>query len=265
MFNGTPAFHVFAVLLNSDSGMGFLIGIGILVALLLLSIPLSRRAKKRAHTAKLNQIAQQLGWTFHESAPLTSIPARERFSLFTQKGATGNSIRNVMSAKVHDAEALAFEYAYSVLTASAEGTTQTTTKTQTVAYFASPQLNLPEFVLRPKGVTHKLAAALGHSDIAFDSHPLFSKKFLLRAPEEHAVRRVFRPAALAFFENNPNLWAEGNGNELLVYRLSQTVKPEELHDFLDRAQSLLNVFQQAESAPSDAGRPDELLHAAAGA
>jgi hypothetical protein len=261
MFKHAQTFHVFAMFLKAGSRFGGLIVIGFLVALfIVLALLAKKRAKTR--TTRISEIARQMGWTFRESAPLSLIPTPERFSVFSQKHTTGKGLRNVMSAKIHDADALGFEYAYSIQTLGSGGTPQTTTTTQTVAYFSSPHLNLPEFLLRPKGATHKLAAALGSKDIAFDSHPTFSEKFLLRGPDEQSVRSVFRPEVLAFFEDNLNLSVEGSGNELLVYRLNKAVKPEELNEFLNQAKTLLNIFQQSKSAPGNAVRSGELRAAA---
>ena len=46
---------------------------------------------------------------------------------------------------------------------------------QTVIYFRSPQLHLPEFALRPENLFHKMGAAFGYQDIDFDSHRKFVK------------------------------------------------------------------------------------------
>jgi hypothetical protein len=246
MFNVAPTLYVFAVLLKGGSGPGFLIGVGIVVALLLLSIPMGRRAKKRAQarTAHLKQIARQMGWTFRDSAPLSLIPTLDRFAICSQRGATSKRILNLMAGKIQDTDASVFEYTYSVQHGSAEGTTTTTAKTQTVAYFKSPQFNLPEFLLRPKRVTQKSVAAVGSKNIAFDSYPTFSQKSWLGGPDEQAIRSVFHHEALTFFENNLNLWVEGHGNELLVYRLNK-IKPEELNDFLNQATNVLRAAVNA--------------------
>jgi hypothetical protein len=58
---------------------------------------------------------------------------------------------------------------------------------------------LPDFDLRPETVAGRVASALGGQDIDFDTNPAFSARYRLRAGDEQAARRVFRPEVLNFF------------------------------------------------------------------
>ena len=66
----------------------------------------------------------------------------------------------------------------------------------------------------------KLCEMLGLKDIDFDSHPQFSKDYLLKGADEAAVRRCFHPAVLTFFEQHTGKrqWVATEGlGSILVY------------------------------------------------
>jgi hypothetical protein len=62
-----------------------------------------------------------------------------------------------------------------------------------VISFQSSLLSLPEFELRSENMFHKIGKAFGCQDINFESHPEFSKRYLLRGADEEAVRTFFTP------------------------------------------------------------------------
>ena len=67
---------------------------------------------------------------------------------------------------------------------------------QTVVGLSLPTLTLPPFVLMPENLFHKVVSALGWHDIDFPEAPNFSKRFLLRGAQEHAIRAAFNPGVL---------------------------------------------------------------------
>lgn len=74
--------------------------------------------------------------------------------------------------------------------------------------------------------------------------PEFSKKYVLHATEaEGPVRERFTPTALAWFANHPGWNVEGNGGQLMIYRMGRNVKPEKLAEFLASAREVLAQFQ----------------------
>ncbi len=48
---------------------------------------------------------------------------------------------------------------------------------------------------------HKIRNIIGYKDIDFDTHPNFSKNYLLNGEDENAIRNVFNEGVLYFFEN----------------------------------------------------------------
>ena len=210
-----------------------------IVVVLLLLIPLYFYQKKKAaeRTQAMRQIATALGWAFYDSQSLASLPGWEQHFLFSQ--GRGQQIYNMLAGDWNGVRAALFDYRYTT----GHGRS-TQTHHQTVAYFQSGKLRLPQFSLRPEGFGYKLIAALGYQDIDFPTHPVFSSKYLLRGPDEAAIRQTFNERVLTYFDHNLKLWVDGTGQELFVYQMNTTVRPENLRAFLDQGAAVLNIFQQ---------------------
>ena len=80
-----------------------------------------------------------------------------------------------------------FDYEYVV-----EGSESNSSYKQSVIWFHSENLCLPNFALRPENLFHKIGGVLGYQDIDFESHPKFSKTFLLRGNDEPKIRDIFK-------------------------------------------------------------------------
>ncbi|MEC9473853.1 MAG: hypothetical protein VX584_04130, partial [Actinomycetota bacterium] len=63
-------------------------------------------------------------------------------------------------------------------------------------------LQLPTFVIRPENLFHKIGSTFGYQDIDFDAHPTFSKRYLLRGPDEEAIRNTFTDEFLSSYERH---------------------------------------------------------------
>ncbi|MFA4947427.1 MAG: hypothetical protein WC674_02830, partial [Candidatus Krumholzibacteriia bacterium] len=104
--------------------------------------------------------------------------------------------------------------------------------------------NLPAFTMRPENVFHKLGSMMGYQDIDFESNPVFSKKYLLRGPDDAAIRNAFTSRVLMFFESEPGLCVEADGRKLIVYRHSVRTKPEVLRESLEKGVQIAGLFQR---------------------
>ena len=108
------------------------------------------------------------------------------------------------------------------------------TQYQTVAAFTYPAASIPTFQFGPEHWYHKVGNVVGFQLIRFDSHPSFTKRFLLRGPDESAIRSFFMPPLLSYFESlpeKPSWCIEATGPLLLVYVHSHRAKPEMLRNF----------------------------------
>lgn len=113
---------------------------------------------------------------------------------------------------------------------------------QTVALLRYPRQPLPQFDLRPENIVHRIGSTFGCQDIDFPASPDFSRSYLLRGPEEAAIRSLFGINLLKFFENHPGWCVEGGGAWLAVYRSGRLVKPKDYPTFIDEAKLVLWAF-----------------------
>ena len=110
---------------------------------------------------------------------------------------------------------------------------------QSVVYFCSPKLDLPQFVLQPEKKFHQFGDL---QDIDFSSHTKFSDDYLLQGNPEESVRNLFNDQLLNFFESKPGLCVEGGANQMLFYRLNERISPNKLSQFLEEGMQVLSKF-----------------------
>ena len=186
------------------------------------AIAQSKREKER--TQQFQSGASLLGLEFASDAPLNWIPNLETFALFSQ--GHSKSMSNVLYGQIEGIKAALFDYRYRV----GHGKHRSTYN-QSVVYFEPPNLSLPLFSLRPERTFHKIISALGYQDIDFGNRPEFSKQYLLRGPDEQAVRNTFSDAVLSSYETNPGTCTDGGGNQLFIFRQNYRIAPLEAQSF----------------------------------
>ncbi|MCI0354976.1 MAG: hypothetical protein L0099_08065 [Acidobacteria bacterium] len=185
----------------------------------------------------LEQAALEIGFTFEREADLQALGEARSVHLL----GLGHSqqLRNLMRGHAGGGQALLFDFEY---TQGAGKYRQT--YIQTVAAFRLKRGVLPGFQLGPESVLHKVGALFGYQDIDFDSHPQFSSRFLVRGPDENAIRAVFDPGVLGFFEGlekGQRWWVEGQGEWLIAYRWAEETKPARLRQFLEEASAIATL------------------------
>jgi hypothetical protein len=193
----------------------------------------SIQAKKR--TQAMQEVAQQIGFNFvgNDQSSATQV----RTALFN-KGSS-RKFRNIMNGAFAGFQANLFDYSYTT-----SNGRNSSTWIQTVAAFMQDS-HLPLFELRPEGFLDRVSEVFVHQDIDFESHPEFSRRYMLSGPEEQAVRELFTPALLTFFEALPpeKKWhIEGGEGTLFVYRSAATVKPDDIRSFLEETSSIAQTF-----------------------
>ena len=190
--------------------------------------------KKRR--ALLKEIADSLSFSYAEKDNGFLLSSLDQFYLFSQ--GRSRRIYNVMKGTLIGTAITIMDYRYTT-----GGGKNSTTFKQTVIIFDSEHLQLPSFSLRPENVFHKIGSAFGYRDIDFDSHPGFSKKYLLRGMNEEAVRNTFDYDLLSYCEQQKNLYLEGEGNKLIYYKFGRRIKPDEIKLFLEQGMAVFNQFR----------------------
>ena len=217
------------------------IGLAVLVGIIgLLKLRFERRRRETLALA-----AGQHGLSFDAAGEPLAPEEVKGFHLFSDGRA--RQTRNVMRGSSSGMEIVLFDYKY----VTGSGKNQSVHQ-QTVAAFRLPGATLPGFDLRHENVLYKVAALFGYRDINFTEHPEFSRRYLLRGTDQDAVRALFSPALVQFFENPIHVdrrWAvEGAGNLLLVYRPEKRISGEALPQFLQDSTTVAAQFRQGTGA-----------------
>jgi len=208
----------------------------VIVGILVTTIGSRIRAKKR--TQALQTAAQELGFAFEGEgwSDPTRAPQLET-ALFTR--GRYREFRNIMTGTTAGFKVGIFDYTFITRAGKSSHTW-----TQTVTAFTQ-ELGLPLFEMRPESFMDRVGDAFVHQDIKFDSHPDFSRRYLLRGPDPEKIRELFSPALLTFCEGlaAKDKWhVEGCGASLIVYRSEATVDAAEVRSFLDETSSIARNF-----------------------
>lgn len=115
---------------------------------------------------------------------------------------------------------------------------------QTVIFAQLTRTDLPQFVLAPENVFHKIGQKMGLKDIDFEQFPAFSDVYLLQGEDETAVRELFKPRLLEYFQSKKmDTTLEGRGNGLLLFRPGKRLKPDEWETRFNQFREMVNYFQ----------------------
>jgi hypothetical protein len=211
--------------------------LGGILALIGLVVYLGHRAEKK-RAREFEEAAADLGFEFAPWGDPAVLHGLREFHLFSQ--GHSRKMRNLLRGKAGDLEVAIFDYRYTT----GSGKHQRVWNHSVVRFnFGGP--GLPAFSLRPENVWHKIGSWFGYRDIDFDTHPAFSRAYLLRGADEDAVRGLFTDAVLEFYEREPGLSTEGAGNTLVFYRHSVRVGPRAVRGFLEDGFRVLALFRPA--------------------
>lgn len=212
---------------------------GLLIFILFLALAAGILALALYHEKKrreaLERVAAQLGMRFSAQLPeeIRSRLLQAGFGLFERSH--GRRFYNSMSKRLIDGtEITVFDYQYT----RGRGKSSSTYR-QSVFYAYHEDLHLPRFRLHPENAFfHGIAKAFGMQDINFESHPKFSRSYLLRGQDEAQVRLRFHPGVLSFLEQYPNYCAEGAGAHLILWQNDRQVSPEEIAKWMRLGEEL---------------------------
>ena len=181
-------------------------------------------AYEKKRTAALADACLRFGFNFQPQIPAEQASTFGTFHLFNR----GHRRKgwNLMTGKAGGAAVAMFDYRYTT-----GGGKNSHTWTQTVAVFPEAG-GLPAFLLAPEHWWDKLGEILGQKDIDFEASPDFSKHYLLKGPDETAIRTAFGAEALGYFGQHEGWSVEAKDGALAVYRVGKRPKPEELQTFV---------------------------------
>ncbi len=176
-------------------------------------------------------------FTFSQKGDPNLLDRLKGFHLFSQ--GHSKKIANVLMGKAGALDVAVFDYAYTT-----GGGKHSQHWRQTVIFFERDDMSLPKFTLRPENIFHKIGQVFGYKDIDFDSHPEFSKRYLLRGENEEAVRATFGDEARSFYESDLKLSTEAAGPQLIHYRSGKRVSPDQISEFIKQGVRVLTLFRK---------------------
>ena len=203
------------VLIVFAAGAVVLVGAGIYL----------NRQWERKRSAALGDVALRMGFNFLQQIPEAQLEALGSFPLF--KHGHSKRARNLMRGKSGGTELVLLDYQYTT-----GGGKNSHTWRQTVAVYPAGGGALPEFTLAPENILAKIGTLFGYQDIDFEASEEFSKHYLLRGPDETAIRSAFGMEALGYFAAHLGWSVESHGGALAVYRTSKRCAPEEIQSFV---------------------------------
>jgi hypothetical protein len=218
----------------------------LLVVVAVIAYVYCRRERKR--TEALRQLAEewQFDFTPKDDGGLLNELAGWNSYLFSL--GRGRAVYNVLRGRASGLEMAIFDYDYHT-----GGGKTRHDYCQTVVAFRFDGPPLPAFALRPENVWHKIGHQFGYQDIDFDGYPTFSSRYLLRGPNEAAVRAAFTDRVLSFYEGTQGLSAEAGGDWLLHYRHGRRVEAERIRPFLEEGFQVLAAFRPPGDGETKAG------------
>ena len=193
-------------------------------------------AKRRK---ELEKEAHKLGMSFSEKDDWGLIGFLKDFKLF-RKG-FGKRVTNVMHAQDDwlKMEARVFDYRYTIHSGKSSRVFR-----QTVFFMQSKQLGLPEFLLKPENIFHKIGQLLGMQDIDFEEYPAFSNQYLLKGDDEDYIRATMNDQVLKFFTVEKNWTLEGVNYYLLFYRNNKLLHPSQIRRFYQKGLKICEMLSQ---------------------
>jgi len=177
-----------------------------------------------------------MGLSYAEKGDKALLASLDHFRLF--KKGHSRRITHLVQGQANEIDLKVFDYRYTT-----GGGRNASAHRQSVLLLRTPDLNLPAFTLRPEGLLDKIGAVFGLQDMDIEDRPDFSKHFILRGLDEAALRRLFRPEVLAWYETHHGVSTEGAGQELVFYRAGKRVPPEGLPARLEEGFALLTLFR----------------------
>lgn len=210
---------------------------GGVILLIIGGITWSIMAEKKRREA-LEATAEEMGLSYFKDGDQQLLDRLSSFKLFNQ--GRSRKMKNLIQGDSGEVHIAIFDYQYTV----GSGKNQSTYN-QSVATIQSAELVCPDFLMRPEGFFDKIGGAMGFQDIDFDSHPNFSKLFVLQGSSEENVRAYFTPKLLEFFETKQGITVEANTGVMFFYRPNKRVKPDEIKDLLGQAYEVFGVMTDA--------------------
>jgi MFS superfamily sulfate permease-like transporter len=108
---------------------------------------------------------------------------------------------------------------------------------------------LPTFRLEKEDFWDKISVTEIYKDIDFDSHAKFSSRYLLKGPDEAAIRTFFTPEIIEFFEEFEGFTMQVYHGKVLVYAEFRTLSVDEIRELNQFCEAFMNKINKTSLQP----------------
>jgi hypothetical protein len=162
------------------------------------------------------------------------------FHLFKQGGSRKGY--SLMEGQVGEVPVRLMDYQYTISSGK-----HSHTHKFTVVHLPAGGVGLPEFTLGPENLFHRIGSLFGFQDIDFEGQPGFNRQYLLRGPDEAAIRAAFTPEAVEYFAANPGLHVQVHQGAFLFHS-GKRCDPDKCPELIAQALTVQRLFAQAPAA-----------------
>ncbi|MEQ8726480.1 MAG: hypothetical protein RID81_34715 [Sandaracinaceae bacterium] len=131
----------------------------------------------------------------------------------------------------------------------------------TTAQVIDMPIELPELIMEREELLDRVLELAGFQDIDFKHFTKFSRRFVLKGPDEASIRAFMTRELLEFFEEEEVYHVESTGQKLVVFksmRLASAREVEAMLGFSERlVHHLLGVADGTLEAPTDGDRLED--------
>lgn len=105
---------------------------------------------------------------------------------------------------------------------------------------------LPQFSLEEESITDRMSLIADQKDIDIEEYKGFSRKFLLLGQDEEAIRKLFTPEIIRFFERGEIYHLESSGDKLLIFRHLRLASPREIVKMVSYSEQLFKNLRDVQ-------------------
>jgi hypothetical protein len=200
--------------------------LGLFVLIIVVVIVSWRQERER--TEALRAVAATAGLGFEPKADIAKVRSLGDVQLFARGHSKG--VTNLMTGRLGDQQVAVFDYQYTIGSGKAKHTTM-----QTVVLLPSAKPSLPDLQMAPENPLTRLAEAFGYQDIDIESSPEFSRRYLVRGPDQAAIRAALYPGATSYFSEHEGWSVEAQSGTVGIYRNDSRPKPADMRMFIEEA------------------------------
>ncbi len=203
--------------------------------------------KEKKRRTEFIRVAEELGLSFSKKADRAFRKRLKNFGRFATSGGKHRyhaNIINVLRGNRNGVEMVFFECRQRWGKSGAM---------DSVFYFRSPSMNLPQFSLREMLPATQLLLGFmtPNPGINLNNHPKFSEMYYLTSNDEKAVLKLFDDKFVAFLENQDGFHIEANHDEIIIYTANteyrttnyRPYKRIEPHEFKQLRSRVINIFE----------------------